>query len=236
MHTLDLGVYQIIVACCIEELVQEGVWPGATLQEMYYAAHADYKIWCRAQGVEPCPRFDRARLYPQGELPAFSQQSAKANMTKHLTFWVRSVLIRPGVSDGSDHKMLRFTMFDQWNEFETICARNDRFLPQADIDAIGQCVENALLCHNALASEPNSLYHVIPKLHMCTHMAYDMCASGVNPRRVSNYSDEDMVGKVKRIMSSCHGRTAGSACMLRYCILAGIRWWNRLAQLRGLRD
>ena len=68
MHTLDLGVYQIIAACCLEELVQEGVWLGATLQKIYSAAHDEYEIWCRAQGVEPCPRFERSRLYPQGLL------------------------------------------------------------------------------------------------------------------------------------------------------------------------
>ena len=131
--------------------------------------------------------------------------------------------------------MLRFTLFDQWNEFENICARNGRFMPQADIDAVAVCVEKALLCHNALAAEPNSLYQMKPKFHMCTHMAYDMLTSGVNPRRASNYADEDMVGKIKKVMQSCHGRTAGSSCMLRYIILVGTRWWNRLALLRGLR-
>ena len=235
MHTLDLGVYQILAAACLEELVKQGIWLGATVQDQYYLAHAEYKLWCRGQGIEPCPRFERSRLFPAGEFPAFTQQSAKAHQTKHLMGWLYSVLCRPGVSEGSDHQQLRFTMFDQWNAFEKICARNGRFVIPMDRPLIGECVENALLCHNALAAEDNSLYHIVPKMHMCTHMAYDQAASGINPRRCSNYADEDMVGKVKTITQSCHGRTAGASCMLRYCILVGTRWWTRLGQLRGIR-
>ena len=70
---------------------------------------------------------------------------------------------------------------------------------------------------------------------MLTHMANDMAGGCfVNPRRVTCYADEDMVGRMKRIIRTCHGATAGRMCMHRYAILVGVRWWTRLQELRGL--
>ena len=71
---------------------------------------------------------------------------------------------------------------------------------------------------------------------MATHMVYDIASSGVNPRRTTCYADEDMVGKVKTIVSKCHGSTAGRRSIDRYANLVGTIWWKRLAELRRLRE
>ena len=235
MHCLDLGIYQGIAACCLNELSFEHVWPGDTLDDCFYAAHSEHKDWCKRKGLQPCPRFERRKLCPTGTFPTFTQQSAKAAMTKQLVLWLHEVLARPGVSQGP-HGQIRFVMFEQWAAFEAICARNGRFLATPDKQHIADSVENALVCLNYLASEPGSLWHIKPKAHMSTHMAFDAAVEfGINPRRVTNYSDEDMVGRIKRVMRSCHGSSAGKMCMLRYAILVGTRWWSRLAYLRGIR-
>ena len=44
---------------------------------------------------------------------------------------------------------------------------------------------------------------------MATHLAYDFAVAGVNPRRITCYADEDMIGRVKRIVQKCHGGNAG---------------------------
>ena len=77
------------------------------------------------------------------------------------------------------------------------------------------------------------MWHTIPKNHLITHLMYDQ-APQANPRRVLCYADEEMVGKMKRIMERCHGSTAGRMGMHRYIILAGVRWWLKLGQLRGI--
>ena len=86
---------------------------------------------------------------------------------------------------------------------------------------------------NALHAESieknDFLYHIVPKYHMATHLAYDFAADGVNPRRVTCYADEDMVGRVKRVVNRCHGKTAGEISVERCAVLVGTRWRARLA-------
>ena len=58
MHCLDLGVYQVLVACALCEMSSEHIWPGDNQDERLLAGYAQYKIWCKGQDVEPCHRFD----------------------------------------------------------------------------------------------------------------------------------------------------------------------------------
>ena len=62
-------------------------------------------------------------------------------------------------------------------------------------------------------------------------MAYDN-AGEANPRRVHCYSDEDMLGRVKKILHKCHGLSAGRRLIQRYIILFSLRIWGRLKNLR----
>ena len=57
MHTLDLGVYQIVCACALVELVEERVWPCATHEEGITKAYREYKAWCKSVGTTPCHKF-----------------------------------------------------------------------------------------------------------------------------------------------------------------------------------
>ena len=72
------------------------------------------------------------------------------------------------------------------------------------------------------------MWHILPKAHMTTHMAYDFAPQGRNPRRITCYPDEDMVGKVKTIVEACHGKTAADRALFRYGILVCTRWWTWL--------
>ena len=120
--------------------------------------------------------------------------------------------------------------------FETTCDNHGRWLSPEATEQIATCMENGLLCLNVLAVEAESqrkfLWFMPPKAHMATHMAFDFAATGVNPRRITCYSDEDMVGRMKIIIESCHGATAGHMGLLRYAILVCTRWWTLLTKLR----
>jgi len=239
MHCLDLGVYQQAAGTCLMELVTEGVW-GDCGDDGFLAAHVEYKVWCRQRGVEPCPRFDRTRICGKSnEFPQFSQQSAKAAQTRYLIRWLYDVLRKPGVSIGR-HGGIRLAMFSSFARFEDVCDDYGRFLPAPAREELAKSMESALLCMNALSSEALSAkeyrWHIVPKCHMATHLAFDFAATGVNPRRVTCYADEDMVGRVKKIVERCHGSTAPVTSLHRYSILVGTRWWTRLAELRGIRQ
>ena len=63
-------------------------------------------------------------------------------------------------------------------------------------------------------------------------MAYNQLQIA-NPRRSCCYKDEDMVGKMKRIVRKGHASTAAHRALELYIILVGARRWTLLAQLRG---
>lgn len=237
MHVLDLGVYQSVAASCLEEFVQEGMW-ASTGSEGYLHAHVDYKAWCSARGFPPAPRFERSRLVKSTtEFPKFTQQSAKAAQIKHMIFWLHSVSAR--IEPDGVHARTRHAMLDAFVSFENICEEHGRWLPSDAVLMLGNHMEAALVHMHALAREASQSgvfrWHLIPKCHMATHLAYDFVSSGVNPRRTTCYADEDMVGRCKKIVQRCHGRTAGRNLVMRYVILVGTRWWTKLREFRGLR-
>ena len=124
--------------------------------------------------------------------------------------------------------------------FEAVCRRNDRVLVEADLPELLSAVELAFKTHSALHSRTTARrqlrWQIQPKLHMASHLGYDIAGRlHLNPRCTTNYADEDFVGKIKKIMASCHGRTAGRMSVSRYVILIGLRWFNELARLRALR-
>ena len=159
-----------------------------------------------------------------------TQQLARGHQTRMMVFWLHSVVIRPNVSTGP-HGQLRLAMVKSFYEMEVIFTQHNRFMPPAAVEALSDAVESGLLCYNALAIEAVALgrllYVVKPKFHMLTHMCYDQ-AKEANPRTVSCYGDEDMLGKIKRLMSRAHGLTAGKRSVLRYVIMKGVRMWRWL--------
>ena len=165
-----------------------------------------------------------------------TQHMAKGAATRHMVRWILSVLMRPGVST-TPIQLVRLALFEKWTTFEVICARTGRYFSPADLKSLQDSVEAALVAQNALhahALANNSLHwHQLPKNHSASHMAFEFCPLA-NPRKIHCYPDEDMIGKMKRLMSKCHGKTAGRMGVLRYIILAGTRWWDHLARLRGL--
>ena len=122
-------------------------------------------------------------------------------------------------------------------EWDTICRQNGRFLPPECANRMAELTETILMCMNCLYTMSmdlgRRLYQLIPKIHMFAHLGYDFCFQA-NPRRVHAYSDEDLVGKIKRIAERCHAGTVAFRAVQRYAIMICIRWWLQLAILRGL--
>ena len=130
-------------------------------------------------------------------------------------------------------------MMDAFVGFEDLCEQHGRWVPPLDVAAMASFMEKGLVHLNRLAAEAAVVglffWHVIPKCHMATHLAYDFATTGVNPRRVTCYADEDMVGRCKKIAQKCHGKAAAHRLILRYTVLVCTRWWTKLRELRGLR-
>ena len=187
--------------------------------------------------LQPCHKFSKKGLRANNsECPCFTAFQAKAHQTKHLLFWLEKVVVRRRATENA-HGQVRRLLVSSFCDFERICAAHGAYLSDAAVKAIPEVIETALLCFNALGDEAIRLktymWHILPKAHMTSHMAYDFVPDGRrNPRWVTCYPDEDMVGKVKKIVESCHGRTYAENTLKRYAILVGTRWWTVLNRLR----
>lgn len=93
-----------------------------------------------------------------------------------------------------------------------------RFLTPQEQSDTANYIEVGLVSYNALSLESHGNgvrnWKIVPKFHMTTHMGYDQ-SGAANPRSVHCYPDEDLVGKVKRIIMRCHGATASLRVMQR---------------------
>ena len=101
------------------------------------------------------------------------------------------------------HGMLRLAVLAGFVAFDIICRKNGRFLSRQAQREIALAVQTSCVAYNSLALESwilgKTLYKLVPKMHMYTHMGYDM-AMHANPRRVTTYQDEDFVGKIKKVI------------------------------------
>ena len=91
-------------------------------------------------------------------------------------------------------------------------------------------LQQAYLCYRAGATHMANValsmgvprWHVRPKCHMLEHGIYDF--HGKNLRYMSNYIDEDMVRRVKRIALSANPRFLAKHVAFRYAICATLKW------------
>ena len=235
LHTLDLGIYQVVVPAALKELadVRSRVWEGSTIQAKLDAAYKDYTFWRKGHRVKTyvSKRFKRAAWLKgkkdSGGYPKISQFQAKGAALRSMVYWMAEVC---GRDVGNDHKNMRSLMFSAFVAADKACRRAGRHFSRVQHREFSHHLESALVANNALAAEALALnivnWKLLPKHHAATHY-YD-CR--INPRRAACNLDEDMVGKMKKIHVACHGATAPERSLQRYAIVVSLRWWKYLKE------
>jgi hypothetical protein len=220
----------------LRELIDTNdIFAGSNLEVRLNSAYKHYKEWCRKHHVgNPIKKFMYIHLKgKKGHPTMWTQRVAKAAQMKHIVFWLRDCCAE--VRHLSTHNEVRASCFDNIVLFEAACAGEGRFVSAAALEQIENATENWLQCYLWLNKYGyrRFTWHMVPKFHMTTHVGYDFAAK-CNPRRCTCYSDEDLVGKVKRIMERCHGASASKTGLRRYQIWVTLRWWVELHHLRGV--
>ena len=229
MHTMDLGILQLIIPSALAELVARrdrgGLWDGANRKARVAAASADYRRWCKQHRVPTQYRTKEImESWVKGDYPQVSMVHAKAAAMRKMTQWISGLC---DAASAGQHGARRAMLFRKLVQADKLLKDNDRFLTTASADAYGSLMETALAVYGQLSSASRAagirLWPITPKFHAMQHIAYDQVFMG-NPRRVHCYSDEDMVGKMKRIYIRCHGTTAPHRSLQRYALLQNMRW------------
>ena len=230
MHTLDLGVLTHVLPSALTELTAAAdVFTGETRDDRLNEATKSYREWCKKENIESVAKYFGKR-WCQGPYPVIGQFQAKAAAIRSMVYWFKEICEMAAAKNMAPanalHCRLRACMFNAFVEADEIQRRSGRHLSQEAQAKLAAAMERALCAYNALAVEAINagvrLWRFIPKHHALTHIAYDN--GGTNPRKVSCYLDEDMVGRMKRIYVMCHGHTAPYTSLKRYIILCGLRW------------
>lgn len=228
MHTLDLGVLTHALPSALTELTAAAdVFPAPTREGRLAQATQSYHVWCKANNIASAAK-EFTKRWCEGPYPCIGQFQAKAAAIRSMVYWFKVICDRAATTL---HGSLRATMMNSFVEADEIMRRSGRHLPPEAQVQLAKAMERALCAYNALAAEAVEanvqLWKLLPKHHAMTHIAYDN--GGTNPRKVSCYLDEDMVGRMKRIYCMCHGSTAPRTSLQRYIILCGLRWKRVLA-------
>jgi hypothetical protein len=238
MHTLDLGVYQVAVPSALVELcTRGGHFDGANVSARLAAATASYRAWVRRTRVpDKATPFSKAWISAAaGQYPSISQQQAKAGALRSLIYWMHEVCVAAATVEPCTHTEVRAAMFECFVGADKVMRRSDRWMSRATGRAVADHIERALLCYNALSCEAAAAgelrWPVLPKHHALTHIGFDH--GGANPRASHCYGDEDMVGRMKRTYSACHGSTAPLRGLQRYSMLTSLRWQHLIGVERS---
>ena len=233
MHARDLGILQLALPSALFELVHAGVFCTARgVNEQLKAATCQYRKWCRANGVT-----SRARRFTKAWVklpdPQIGMVHAKAAATRSMQAWMCAVCHERATAVPSLHAHMRWGLFWHLCSADRVTRRARRHLKPHEREQLAQRVEAALRCYKWLHGHAQRsgipIWKLIPKHHAMTHIGFD--ALGVNPRFVQCYKDEDMVGKFKRIYTSCHARTAPRRSLERYLLGQCAHWFQVLEQV-----
>ena len=151
--------------------------------------------------------------------PRIGQLVAKAAAIRSLMYWVEAETkidlavekrtpvagtpaARAKAAKRTRLKSLQYNCIYGFCEADRICRGAARYFTAEEHEEFCGWLEVGLTSYNALAAEAvaskKKLYKLIPELPALTHY-YD---TRLNPRRVTCYQDEDMVGRMKQITST----------------------------------
>lgn len=236
MHCVDLGWLQVLVPSLLKNLVEIKWFAGENTEARYSTAFRKYKVWAKRNKIKSLvkKRFSH-KSWGTGDKgwPRVSQLQAKAAAMRSLLYFFEEELEGPNAAK-TDLDALRYLMVHHLCEADRCCRRAGRHFSKREHNDFSRHLERALVSYNALAAwaltNNKKLYKTLPKMHAITHY-FD---GRINPRRCQCYADEDMVGRMKRIYSLCHGATAPKRALERYHAVVCIRWWKKLQSMQGL--
>ena len=111
-------------------------------------------------------------------------------------------------------------------EMELLTLQHGRVMPHASCENFKRSYlvyRNSL---NWLATENLKLkkcrFHMRPKIHQLSHITFHFLP--LNPRRLSNYLDEDFICKTKRVAENVHPLHTPMHVCMRYSIAVCLRW------------
>ncbi len=234
LHTLDIGVLQVAVPSALHEVTRdERLFEGSTVKARLHHATARYHRWCKVHGVT-----DKAALFTERWVqlphPKVKMVHCKGAAMRHLVYWLESEL---ATLRGRDrvHRML-WAFFYFFCLADSVMVQGGRHLTRLERRRLARTSRAALQIyrwhHERAKATGVAIWSLLPKHHAWSHMAFDN--AGTNPRKVSCYLDEDIVGRMKRLYVRRHPVTAPATALMRYTVLLSMHWLRVLRRIHPM--
>ncbi len=244
MHTLELGLLQRAIPAALQGLMgltargraaeaERPAFGTGSRAARCKAATAAYQKWARANVASRSRVKAITPRWVDGSHPQIAMQQAKAAALRAMLPWVASLAEdRAGESKTAT---LRASLLCGLRDLDCVYKGEGRFLSHdQEKAAAGHCsAAMKALSELEQLTESKGPWYLTPKAHALLHIARDSAMA--NPRVVHCYQDEDFVGRVKRLYSACHGKTAPRRSLERYCLGVAVTITARDELIKGVR-
>ena len=198
--------------------VLAGSWQNRVKSQLK-GAYRQFQVWCKQKSIstsQSCFTDGRISMTTLTECPCLKAKAANClNVCRWLT----------EVTSSQTHSEMAQVRACCWWEFcqaITILQGEPMWVRDGAIAPLQQAHILSLNSYNWLSwhcgQQGIHRYPSKPKQHM-----YDHCLRDVMPTRVNAvwhlcFSDEDFIGKMKRIAAGTHFQTMGERCLERWCM------------------
>ena len=222
LHTVDQGVASHIIANVMWVFaVVRKVFGGKTQEENVQRLYANMQKWYK--GLKSKTRMQGKltveRLRTKGGWPKLK---AKAAATRHLAAYALHLAQTFGTGTVEDKQILG--VCQMLSEFYNVMQSESQFLSAAaklDVPKVGY---RLVALYTALATDAKrkglKLWKLQPKLHLFLHLCEWQAITHGNPRYYWTYADEDLMGIMAEIASSCHPRTMAMSALFKWLHLS----------------
>ena len=217
LHCVDLGVAAHIAANILLELVQKRAWGGSTQDVAIAALMVALKAWYSKQKstrkVQGSLTLERLRT--NGGWPKLK---AKAAQVRHIARFVLEMALTHDA--GILHDRRRLAIAQLLVRFYDLIEQGGMFLDASAIAEIQQIGKDLPMLYSNFAKEAFAagvrMWKVQPKLNLFQHLCEWQVPLGLNPRMYWTYADEDLVGQLIEVASSCHPFTVHAISLFKW--------------------
>ena len=142
---------------------------------------------------------------------------AKAAQTRHFAGFA-AALCRD-FNSHSQHDELRLACAESLVDFYNLLEREPRNLSASSLSDLRTFGRRLVTSYAALhKTTPEGRWKMTPKIHLFQHLCDHQAAFWGNPRFFWTYCDEDMVGKMLEVSTSCHPSTMDEIFLYKYML------------------
>lgn len=232
MHISHLALVPDAVCSVLLELTDtQAYFAGNSRDARLRALFDSYRLWAEQSEVPDRASFrlfTSAILVPsKGKFPEPSQRILSATAARYLVMWCSSLLRSMAASHPGDVMLqLQRACVGSLATFEVLMAREGRVMSP-------ECVAEFQRAYLVYRSSLNQLalqslaagktrWYLRPKCHHLGHITYHLLPK--NPRKCSNYCDEDFIHRTKTIAQRSHPHHMCVHTLERYAVSVCLRW------------